>query len=133
MKPPLLARQIHGYSSALVSSFEELQRTAKMVETDLNNGTSSNLAKQLKVLSIETRQLISQLLSILEDDRRANTKGGKLTLNGKVDLKLYAQTVRTLEQMEKLCDQTSKAAAFLAVENVEAASNQLKAVINAKL
>ncbi|WP_045421314.1 hypothetical protein [Vibrio jasicida] len=129
----LLARQIHGYSTTLVSSFEELQRTAKMVETDLNNDSSSNLAKKLKVLSIETRQLISQLLSILEDYRRANTKGGKLTLNGKVDLKLYAQTVRKLEQMEKLCEHTSKAAAFLAIDNVEAASKQLQPIINAKL
>ncbi|MGF1788823.1 hypothetical protein L4D00_23800 [Photobacterium swingsii] len=104
-----------------------------MAETDLNNGTSSNLAKKLKVLSIKTRQLIFQLLSILEDYRRANTKGGKLTLNGKVDLKLYAQTVRKLEQMEKLCDHTSKAAAFLTVDNVEAARKQLQPIINAKL
>ncbi|MEZ8834037.1 hypothetical protein AB6E63_13785 [Vibrio cyclitrophicus] len=128
----LLARQIRGYSTTLVSSFEELQRTAKMVETDLHNGTSSNLAEKLKLLSIETRQLISQLLSILEDYRQANTKGGKLTLNGKVDLKLYAQTVRKLEQMEKLCDHTSKATAFLAVDNVEAARKQLQPIINTK-
>ncbi|MFA0550504.1 hypothetical protein AB4538_06560 [Vibrio lentus] len=129
----LLARQIQRYSTNLVSSFEELQHTAKMVDSDLNNSTSSNLVKKLKLLSIETRQLISQLLSILEDYRRANTKDGKLTLNGKVDLKLFAQTVRKLEQMEKLCDHTSKAKAFLAVDNVEATSKQLKAVINAKL
>lgn len=128
----LLARQIHGYSTTLISSFEELQRTAKMVDSDLNSNTSSNLAKKLKVLSIETRQLISQLLSILEDYRRANTKGGKLTLNGKVDLKLYAQTVRKLEQMEKLCDHTSKAAAALVIDDTNSAKKQLQPIIKAK-
>ncbi|MFA0463304.1 MULTISPECIES: hypothetical protein [unclassified Vibrio] len=126
-----LSRQINSYTTTLVASFEELQQLAKTVVNDTND--QANQSKQLKVLAIQTRQMTSQFLTTLEDYRRSSTKGGKLTLNGKVDLKLYAQSVRKLEAIEKLCDQTSKAAAFLAIDNVEAASKQLQAVINAKL
>ncbi len=126
-----LSRQINSYTTTLVASFEELQQLAKTIVNDTND--QANQSKQLKALSIETRLLTSQFLTTLEDYRRSSTKGGKLTLNGKVDLKLYAQTVRKLEAIEKLCDQTSKAAAFLAIDNVEAASKQLQFIINAKL
>lgn len=126
-----LSRQINAYSTTLVASFEELQQLAKKVIKDTND--QANQSRQLKVLSIETRQLTSQFLTTLEDYRRSSTKGGKLTRSGKIDLKLYAQAIRKLEEIEKLCDQTSKAAAFLAINNVEAASKQLQPIIKAKL
>ena len=126
-----LSRQINSYTTTLVASFEELQQLAKTVVNDTND--QANQSKQLKALSMETRQLTSQFLTTLEDYRRSSTKGGKLARGGKIDKKLYAQTVRKLEAIEKLCDQTSTAAAFLAIDNVEAASKQLQFIINAKL
>ena len=126
-----LSRQINSYTTTLVASFEELQQLAKTVVNDTND--QANQSKQLKALSMETRQLTSQFLTTLEDYRRSSTKGGKLARGGKIDKKLYAQTVRKLEAIEKLCDQTSKAAAFLAIDNVEAATKQLQFIINAKL
>jgi len=126
-----LSRQINAYTTTLVASFEELQQLAKAVVNDTNE--QANQSRQLKVLSIETRQLTSQFLTTLEEYRRSSTKGGKLARSGKIDKKLYAEAIRKLEAIEKLCDQTSKAAAFLAIDNVEAASKQLHAVINAKL
>ncbi|MBC8658895.1 hypothetical protein H1X88_19195 [Vibrio parahaemolyticus] len=126
-----LSRQINAYTTILVASFEELQQLAKTVVNDPND--HSNQSKQLKVLSIETRQLTSQFLTTLEDYRRSSTKGGKLARGGKIDKKLYAEAIRKLETIEKLCDHTSKSAAFLAIDNVEAASKQLQALINAKL
>ncbi|EPN3068586.1 hypothetical protein ACTWWB_004452 [Vibrio fluvialis] len=127
-----LGRQINACTTTLVASFEELQQLAKSVVNDTND--QANQSKQLKALSIETRQLTSQFLTTLEDYRRSSTKGGKLTLiKGKIDKKLYAEAIRKLEAIEKLCDQTSKAAAFLATDNVEAASKQLQFIINAKL
>ncbi len=127
-----LSRQINAYTTTLVSSFEELQQLAKAVVNDTNE--QANQSRQLKVLSIDTRQLTSQFLTTLEDYRRSSTKGGKLTLiNGKIDKKLYAEAIRKLEAIEKLCDHTSKAAVFLSIDNVEAASKQLQLIINAKL
>ncbi|WP_341851180.1 hypothetical protein [Vibrio vulnificus] len=127
-----LSRQINAYTTTLVASFEELQQVAKAVVNDTNE--QANHSKQLKTLAIQTRQMTSQFLTTLEDYRRSSTKGGKLTLiKGKIDKELYAEAIRKLEAIEKLCDQTSKAAAFLAIDNVEAASKQLHAVINAKL
>ncbi|EMV7292808.1 hypothetical protein AADF95_002591 [Vibrio alginolyticus] len=126
-----LSRQINSYTTTLVASFEELQQLAKTVVNDFNE--QANQSRQLKVLSIETRQLTSQFLTALEDYRRSSTKGGKLTLNGKVDLQIYVEAIRKLEAIEKLCDYTSKAAAYLAVDDRETALKQLKTVINAKL
>ncbi|MDF4500507.1 hypothetical protein P3394_02785 [Vibrio parahaemolyticus] len=95
---------------------------------------SINQSRQLKTLAIQTRQMTSQFLTTLEDYRRSSTKSGKLTLiKGKIDKKIYAEAIRKLEAIEKLCDQTSKAAAFLAIDSVEAASKQLQFIINAKL
>ncbi len=127
-----LSRQINSYTTTLVASFEELQQLAKTVVNDTNEQV--NQSKQLKTLAIQTRQMTSQFLTTLEDYRRSSTKGGKLTLiKGKIDKKLYAEAIRKLEAIEKLCDQASKAAAFLAIDNVEAANKQLKLIINAKL
>ncbi|MDW3055773.1 hypothetical protein [Vibrio sp. 1978] len=126
-----LSRQINAYTTTLVSSFEELQQLAKEVVNDTND--QANQSKQLKTLAIQTRQMTSQCLTTLEDYRRSSTKGGRLARGSKIDEKLYAEAIRKLEAIEKLCDQTSKAAAFLAIDNVEAASKQLQAVINAKL
>ncbi|ARO98378.1 hypothetical protein K08M3_14380 [Vibrio alginolyticus] len=126
-----LSRQINSYTTTLVASFEELQQLAKTVVNNTNDQT--NQSKQLKVLAIQTRQMTSQFLTTLEDYRRSSTRGGKLARGGKIDKKLYAEAIRKLEAIEKLCDQTSKAAAFLAIENVEAASKQLHFIINAKL
>ncbi|WP_029834027.1 hypothetical protein [Vibrio parahaemolyticus] len=130
-KTTKLSRQINSYTTTLVASFEELQQLAKVVVNDTNN--HANQSKQLKALSIETRQLTSQFLTTLEDYRRSSTKGGRLARVGKIDKKLYAEAIRKLEAIEKLCDHTSKAAAFLAIDNVEAASKQLQFIINAKL
>ncbi|MBE4004223.1 hypothetical protein HJ134_01030 [Vibrio parahaemolyticus] len=126
-----LSRQINSYITTLVASFEELQQLAKAVVNDTNE--QANQSRQLKVLSIETKQLTSQFLTTLEDYRRSSTKGGRHARGGKIDKKLYAEAIRKLETIEKLCDQTSKAAAFLAIDNVEAASKQLQFIINAKL
>ncbi|EKO3980153.1 hypothetical protein FNJ21_003808 [Vibrio fluvialis] len=126
-----LSRQINAYTTTLVASFEELQQLAKTVVNDTND--QANQSRQLKMLSIETRRLTSQFLTTLEDYRRSSTKGGKLARGGKIDKKLYAEAIRKLEAIEKLCDYTSKAAAFLTIDNVEAASKQLLSVINAKL
>lgn len=126
-----LSRQINSYTTTLVATFEELQQLAKEVVNDTND--QANQSKQLKVLAIQTRQMTSQFLTTLEDYRRSSTKGGKLARDGKIDKKLYAEAIRKLEAIEKLCDQTSKAAAFLATDNVEAASKQLQFIINAKL
>ncbi|HHI5036453.1 TPA: hypothetical protein ACP5W0_000792 [Vibrio parahaemolyticus] len=124
-----LSRQINSYTTTLVASFEELQQLAKIVFND----DQAKQSKQLKTLAIETRQMTSQFLTTLEDYRRSSTKSGKLARGGKIDKKLYAEAIRKLETIEKLCDQTSKAAAFLAIDNVEAASKQLHFIINAKL
>ncbi|HGF3723640.1 TPA: hypothetical protein ACF367_003780 [Vibrio parahaemolyticus] len=126
-----LNRQINAYSTTLVASFEELQQLAKTVVNDTNDQACQS--KQLKALSIKTRQLTSQFLTTLEDYRRSTTKGGKLARGGKIDKKLYAEAIRKLEAIEKLCDQASKAAAFLTIDNVEAASKQLQFIINTKL
>ncbi len=126
-----LSRQINAYTTTLVTSFEELQQLSKAVVNDTND--QANQSKQLKVLSIETRQLASQFLTTLEDYRRSSTKGGRLARGSKIDKKLYAEATRKLEAIEKLCDHTSKAAAFLAIDKVEAASKQLQFIINAKL
>ncbi|EMK6931153.1 hypothetical protein V9J79_002586 [Vibrio alginolyticus] len=127
-----LTRQINSYTTTLVTSFEELQQLAKIVVNNTND--QAKQSKQLKTLAIETRQMTSQFLTTLEDYRRSSAKGGKLTLiKGKIDKKLYAEAIRKLEAIEKLCDQTSKAAAFLAIDSVEAASKQLQFIINAKL
>ncbi|HDF8080834.1 TPA: hypothetical protein PEO44_002704 [Vibrio parahaemolyticus] len=123
-----LGRQINSYTTTLVASFEELQQLAKEVVND-----QANQSRQLKTLAIQTRQMTSQFLTTLEDYRRSSTKGGKLTCGGKIDKKLYAEAISKLEAIEKLCDQTSKAAAFLATDSVEAASKQLQFIINAKL
>ncbi len=126
-----LSRQINSYTTTLVSSFEELQQLAKIVVNNTND--QAKQSKQLKTLAIETRQMTSQLLTTLEDYRRSSTKSGKLARGGKIDKKLYTEAIRKLEAIEKLCDQTSRAAAFLAIDNVEAASKQLQFIINAKL
>ncbi|MBM4888900.1 hypothetical protein HYO43_07810 [Vibrio parahaemolyticus] len=126
-----LSRQITSYTTTLVASFEELQQLAKTIVNDTND--LANQSKQLKVLAIQTRQMTSQFLTTLEDYRRSSTKGGKLARGGKIDKKLYAEAIRKLEAIEKLCDQTSKAAAFQAIDNIEAASKQLQFIINAKL
>ncbi|NWJ64342.1 hypothetical protein HX770_08085 [Vibrio parahaemolyticus] len=126
-----LGHQINSYTTTLVASFEELQQLAKEVVNDTND--QANQSRQLKTLAIQTRQMTSQFLTTLEDYRRSSTKGGKLTRGGKIDKKLYAEAISKLEAIEKLCDQISKAAAFLATDNKEAASKQLHAVINAKL
>ncbi|HCE2384113.1 TPA: hypothetical protein NGU05_003346 [Vibrio parahaemolyticus] len=126
-----LSRQINSYTTTLVASFEELQQLAKAVVNYTNE--QANQSKQLKTLAIQTRQLTSQFLTTLEDYRRSSTKSGKLTRGGKIDKKLYAEAIRKLEAIEKLCDQTSKAVAFLAIDNLEAASKQLQFIINAKL
>ncbi|HIF5832681.1 TPA: hypothetical protein ACX3FT_003202 [Vibrio parahaemolyticus] len=126
-----LSRQINAYTTTLVSSFEELQQLANAVVNETND--QANQSKQLKTLAIQTRQMTSQFLTTLEDYRRSSTKGGKLARGGKIDEKLYAEAIRKLEAIEKLCDHTSKAAAFLAIDNVEAASKQLQFIINAKL
>ncbi len=121
-----LSRQIDNYTTTLLASFEELQQLAIAVVNDIN-------AKRLKTLSIETRQLANQFLRVVDDYRRSSTKGGKLTRNGKINLKLYDKAIRDLEEIEKLCDLTSKAAAFIAIGNKEAASKQLQPIIKAKL
>ncbi len=121
-----LSRQIDNYTTTLLASFEELQQLAITVVNDIN-------AKRLKTLSIETRQLANQFLRVVDDYRRSSTKGGKLTRNGKINLKLYDKAIRDLEEIEKLCDLTSKAAAFIAIGNKEAASKQLQPIIKAKL
>ncbi|HHF3122984.1 TPA: hypothetical protein ACVO3A_001824 [Vibrio diabolicus] len=126
-----LNRQINAYTTTLVASFEELQQLAKTVVNDTNDQV--NQSRQLKTLAIQTRQMTSQFLTTLEDYRRSSTKSGKLSRVGKIDKKLYAEAIRKLEAIEKLCDHTSKAAAFLAIDNVEAASKQLQFIINAKL
>ncbi|MCG6444189.1 hypothetical protein [Vibrio parahaemolyticus] len=125
-----LGRQLDQYTTTLLASFEELQQLSKEVNDNIEEPVN---AKRLKTLSIETRQLANQFLRVVDDYRRSSTKGGKLTRSGKIDFTLYAEAIRKLEEIEKLCDQTSKAAAFLAIDNVEAASKQLQAVINAKL
>ncbi|HHX8464615.1 TPA: hypothetical protein ACVO0H_001175 [Vibrio diabolicus] len=121
-----LSRQIDNYTTTLLASFEELQQLAITVVNDIN-------AKRLKTLSIETRQLANQFLRVVDDYRRSSTKGGKLTRNGKINLKLYDKAIRDLEEIERLCDLTSKAAAFIATGNKEAASKQLQPIIKAKL
>lgn len=126
-----LSRQINSYTTTLVASFEELQQLAKTIVNDTN--AQVNQSKQLKTLAIQTRQMTSQFLTTLEDYRRSSTKSGKLARVVKIDKKLYAEAIRKLEAIEKLCDHTSKAAAFLAIDNVEAASKQLQFIINAKL
>ncbi|EHR0918844.1 hypothetical protein ACWOYR_003841 [Vibrio parahaemolyticus] len=126
-----LSRQINSYTTTLVASFEELQQLAKTIVNDTN--AQVNQSKQLKTLAILTRQMTSQFLTTLEDYRRSSTKSGKLARVVKIDKKLYAEAIRKLEAIEKLCDHTSKAAAFLAIDNVEAASKQLQFIINAKL
>ncbi|HBC3852872.1 TPA: hypothetical protein ACVU5H_003486 [Vibrio parahaemolyticus] len=124
-----LSRQIDNYTTTLLASFEELQRLA----IEVNDNPEPVNAKRLKVLSIETRQMASQFLRVVDDYRRSNTKGSKLTRNGKVDLKLYDKAIRKLEEIERLCDLTSKAAAFIATDNKEAANKQLQPIIKAKL
>ncbi|HCM0677081.1 TPA: hypothetical protein N2727_000165 [Vibrio parahaemolyticus] len=123
-----LGRQIDNYTSSLVASFEEQQRLA--IEA-IDNPEPVN-AKRLKTLSIETRQLANQFLRVVDDYLRSSTKGGKLTRSGKIDLK-YDKAIRNLEEIERLCDHTSKAAAFLAIDNKEAANKQLQPMIKAKL
>lgn len=125
-----LSRQIDSYTTTLIASFEELQSLAKEINDNIEEPVN---ARKLKSLSIETRQLANQFLTVVDDYRRSNTKGGKLTLNGKVDLKLYAEAIRKLETIEKLCDHTSKAAAFIVTGNVQSASKQLQPIIKAKL
>lgn len=125
-----LSRQIDNYTTTLLTSVEELQQLSKEVNNNIENPVH---AKQLKVLSIETRQLANQFLRVVDDYRRSSTKGGKLTRTGKIDLKLYAESLRKLEEIERLCDHTSKAAAFIATDNKEAASKQLQLIIKAKL
>ncbi|MCS0419161.1 hypothetical protein [Vibrio diabolicus] len=126
-----LSRQINAYATTLVTSFEELQQISKAVVNDTND--QANQSKQLKVLSIETRQLASQFLTTLEDYRRSSIKGGRFARGDKIDKKLYDEAIRKLEAIEKFCDHTSKAAVFLTIDNVEAASKQLQFIINAKL
>ncbi|EGQ8275897.1 hypothetical protein GT901_15725 [Vibrio parahaemolyticus] len=125
-----LSRQIDNYTTTLLASFEELQQLSKEVNNNIEDPVN---AKRLKVLSIETRQMANQFLRVVDDYRRSSTKGGKLTRSGKIDLKLYAESLRKLEEIERLCDQTSKAAAFIATGNKEAASKQLQPIIKAKL
>ncbi|EIA1588422.1 hypothetical protein K6837_002316 [Vibrio parahaemolyticus] len=125
-----LSRQIDNYTTTLLASFEELQQLSKEVNDNIEEPVN---AKRLKVLSIETRQLANQFLRVVDDYRRSSTKGGKLTRNGKIDLKLYNKAIRDLEEIERLCDLTSKAAAFIATDNKEAASKQLQSIIKAKL
>lgn len=125
-----LSRQIDNYTTTLLASFEELQRLAIEVN---DNPDPVNDAKQLKVLSIETRQMANQFLRVVDDYRRSNTKGGKLTRSGKIDLQLYTKSILDLEEIERLCDHTSKAAAFIATGNKQAASKQLQPIIKAKL
>ncbi|TOD74107.1 hypothetical protein CGJ57_22415 [Vibrio parahaemolyticus] len=125
-----LSRQIDNYTTTLIASFEELQSLAKQVNDNIEDPVN---ARKLKSLSIETRQLASQFLTVLYDYRRSSTKGGKLTLKGKVDLTLYAEAIRKLEEIERHCDHTSKAAAFIVTGNVQAASKQLQPIIKAKL
>ncbi|EHH2551004.1 hypothetical protein J7077_002124 [Vibrio parahaemolyticus] len=124
-----LGHQINSYTTTLVASFEELQRLA----IEVNDNPEPVNAKRLKVLSIETRQLANQFLRVVDDYRRSSTKGGKLTRSGKIDLKLYDKAIRNLEEIERLCDHTSKASAFIATGNKEAASKQLQPIIKAKL
>ena len=125
-----LSRQIDNYTTTLLASFEELQQLSKEVNNNIEDPVN---AKRLKVLSIETRQMANQFLRVVDDYRRSSTKGGKLTRSGKIDLKLYAESLRKLEEIERLCDKTSKAAAFIATGNKEAASKQLQPIIKAKL
>ncbi|ELB2198340.1 hypothetical protein QNZ97_002898 [Vibrio parahaemolyticus] len=125
-----LSRQIDNYTTTLLASFEELQQLSKKVNDNIEEPVN---AKQLKVLSIETRQMANQFLRVVDDYRRSSTKGGKLTHNGKIDLNLYDKAIRDLEEIERLCDLTSKAAAFIATGNKEAASKQLQPIIKAKL
>lgn len=131
-----LSRQIDNYTTTLLVSFEELQQLSK--EVNNNNNNNNNIekpvnAKRLKVLSIETRQMANQFLRVVDDYRRSSTKGGKLTRTGKIDLKIYDKAIRILEEIERLSDHTSKAAAFIATDNKEAASKQLQPIIKAKL
>ncbi|MFW9670333.1 hypothetical protein [Vibrio parahaemolyticus] len=124
-----LSRQIDNYTTTLLASFEELQRLA----IEVNDNPEPVNAKRLKTLSIEIRQLANQFLRVVDDYRRSSTKGGKLTRSAKIDLKLYDKAIRDLEEIEKLCDLTSKASAFIATGNKEAASKQLQQIIKAKL
>lgn len=121
-----LSRQIDNYTTTLLASFEELQQLAITVVNDIEDPVN---VKRLKTLSIETRQLANQFLRVVDDYRRSSTKGGKLTRNGKIDLKLYDKAIRKLEEIERLCDLTSKAAAFIATDNKEAACKQLQTII----
>ncbi|WP_016791696.1 hypothetical protein [Vibrio cyclitrophicus] len=125
-----LSRQIDNYTTTLLASFEELQQLAITIVNDIEDPVN---AKRLKTLSIETRQLANQFLRVVDDYRRSSTKGGKLTRTGKIDLKLYDKAIRKLEEIERLCDLASKAAAFIATDNKEAASKQLQPIIKAKL
>ncbi|EGR2252104.1 hypothetical protein DZF84_11075 [Vibrio parahaemolyticus] len=125
-----LTRRIDNYTTTLLASFEELQQLSKRVNDNIEEPVN---AKQLKVLSIETRQMANQFLRVVDDYRRSSTKGGKLTRTGKIDLKLYDKAIRNLEEIERLCDLASKAAAFIATGNKEAASKQLQPIIKAKL
>ncbi|HHF3106291.1 TPA: hypothetical protein ACPJ1P_000717 [Vibrio diabolicus] len=125
-----LSRQIDNYTTTLLASFEELQQLSKEVNDNIEGPVNS---KRLKLLSIETRQLANQFLRVVDDYRRSSTKGGKLTRTGKIDLKIYDKAIRILEEIERLCDHTSKAAAFIATDNKEAASKQLQPIIKAKL
>ncbi|EGQ9353228.1 TPA: hypothetical protein GRI77_19700 [Vibrio parahaemolyticus] len=125
-----LSRQIDNYTTTLLASFEELQSLAKEVNDNIEEPVNT---KRLKILSIETRQLANQFLRVVDDYRRSTTKGGKLTRSGKIDLKLYTKSIRVLEEIERLCNHTSKASAFIAIDNKEAASKQLQPIIKAKL
>lgn len=125
-----LGRRIDNYTTTLLASFEELQQLSKEVNDNIEEPVN---AKRLKTLSIETRQLANQFLRVVDNYRRSSTKGGKLTRAGKIDLKLYDKAIRDLEEIERLCDLTSKAAAFIATDNKEAASKQLKPITQAKL
>ncbi|EHR6436387.1 hypothetical protein KUK81_003602 [Vibrio parahaemolyticus] len=118
-----LSRQIDNYTTTLLASFEELQRLAIEVNDNIEDPVNS---KRLKVLSIETRQLANQFLRVVDDYRRSSTKSGKLTRSGKIDLKLYDKAIRNLEEIGRLCDHTSKAAAYIATGNKEAARKQLQ-------
>lgn len=131
-----LQRPIEDHANQLVLAYENLKRTVRLLESAIRSASDEDIieiSRSLKTAAIETRQLAARFIKTLDDYQRANTKGGKLSRSGSINMKLLKTANEKLTRIQMHCDSASKASAFLITNNKEAASRQLKQILDQRL
>lgn len=132
----LLEKQVQSHSNTLVSAYENVKSTARLLESAIRHGNEADLSEcglKMREASITARQLAHALLQILDDYVRSSSKSGKLRRTTAPNAAIIKEAHDSLTVISDVTDHASKATAFLVIGKHNAAQQQIKKILSAPL